>query len=53
MKSAELRELMNDCGIPYKVGMSKADMVAALDEYFGEQTDDDTPPDLGVENPIL
>ena len=52
MKSTELREIMDDCGIPFKVGMSKADMVAALDDYFGEESDEEEPPDLGAEDPI-
>jgi hypothetical protein len=54
MKAAELREIMEDCGLQYKVGMSKADMVAALDAYFGDEVEDeDTPPDLGAEDPVL
>lgn len=63
MKSTELREIMSDYGIPYKVGMSKADMVAALDEYFKEESgedsdggsegDEEAPPDLGAEEPVL
>jgi hypothetical protein len=63
MKSTELREIMSDYGIPYKVGMSKADMVAALDEYFKEESGEDSdegsegdgeaPPDLEAEEPVL
>ena len=63
MKSTELREIMSDYGISYKVGMSKADMVAALDEYFKEESgedsdegsegDEEAPPDLGAEEPVL
>jgi len=63
MKSTELREIMSDYGIPYKVGMSKADMVAALDEYFKEESgedsdggsegDEEAPPDLEAEEPVL
>lgn len=54
MKAAELREIMEDCGLQYKVGMSKADMVAALDAYFGDEVEDeDTPPDLGAEDPVI
>lgn len=56
MKAAELREIMENCGLQYKVGMSKADMVAALDAYFGDEVEDedeDTPPDLGAEDPIV
>ena len=54
MKVAELREIMEECQLQYKVGMSKADMVAALDDYFSEYTEDeDAPPVLGAEEPIL
>lgn len=63
MKATELREFMEECGLTYKVGMSKADMVAALDEYYGvdteeEDTEDETedtekPPELGVEDPVV
>lgn len=56
MKASELRELMEGCGLTYKVGMSKADMVATLDAYFGDEVEDedeDTPPDLGAEDPIV
>lgn len=58
MKAAELREIMEDCNLQYRVGMSKADMVAALDAYFEaedeeEDDDEDTPPDLGAEDPIV
>jgi len=54
MKVAELREIMDDCQLQYKVGMSKADMVAALDAYFEDEAEDeDSPPDLGAEDPIV
>lgn len=54
MKVAELREIMDDCQLQYKVGMSKADMVAALDAYFEDEAEDeDAPPDLGAEDPIV
>lgn len=54
MKAAELRELMDDCGLTYKVGMSKADMVDVLDDYFSEETKDaETPPDLDAEDPVI
>lgn len=33
--AADLREIGKTCGLSFRVGMSKADMVAALDEYFG------------------
>jgi len=55
MKAAELRELMEECQLPFKVGMSKADMVAALDAYFGDEPEEDeeTPPNIGVEDPVV
>lgn len=54
MKAAELRELLEDCGLTYKVGMTKADMVAALDAYFDEAVEDgEAPPDLSAEAPII
>lgn len=47
MRMDELREILNDCGIPFKVGMSKEDIVDVLDEYFygaddepGDEDDD-------------
>lgn len=66
MDVSALRELMKDCGLAYKVGMSKADAVAALDAYYAETEDeatvDDDPegdpgkndnaPDLAVEEPV-
>lgn len=54
MKAAELREIMDDCGITFRVGMTKADMVKALDEYFeGDIEDSGDMPDLTVEDPVL
>lgn len=47
-KFDDLRELLKKCELPYKVGMTKAEIVAALDTYFNEP-----PPDLGAEDPIL
>lgn len=32
---SDLRAIAKDVGITFKVGMSKSDMIAALDEYFG------------------
>lgn len=53
MKAAELREIMDECQLPFKVGMTKADMVAALDAYFDDEgEDEDELPDIGVEDPI-
>lgn len=42
MKAAQLRDIMGEHGIPYKVGMSKADMVKALDAYFEEEPREDS-----------
>lgn len=55
MKAAELREIMDDCGISFRVGMSKADMVGALDEYFEDETEDsgEEMPNLLAEEPVL
>lgn len=54
MKAAELREILESCQLPFKVGMSKADMVAALDAYFEDEVEDeDAPPALGAEDPIV
>lgn len=53
MKVVELREILEECQIPYKVGMSKANIVAALDAYFEDDGEDDTPPDLRAEDPIV
>ena len=53
MKAAELRELLEECKLTYKVGMSKADMVAALDEYFTDAGDNEPPPVLGAEDPVI
>ena len=53
MKVDELRALLNEHGVPYRVGMTKADMVAALDEYFsGGEDDGETPPALAAEEPV-
>ena len=40
MKASELREIGAMCGLTFKVGMSKADMVAALDKHIEENTVD-------------
>ncbi len=48
MKADELKELMKKYGLSYKVGMTKAEMVAVLDELFdsnNEETDDDVTDD--------
>ena len=41
MKVAELREIGAMCGLTFKVGMSKADMVAALDAHLETNVVDD------------
>ena len=41
MKSTELRKIGNLCGLTFKVGMSKQDMVDALDMFFDENLVDD------------
>ncbi len=38
MKATELREIGKQCGLTFKVGMSKPEMVAALDKHFAENT---------------
>ena len=48
MKADELREIAKKCGITYKVGTTKEEMVEALDEYFSN----DNPPQLTVSDPI-
>lgn len=50
MKVDQLRALLAQFGIPCRVGMSKADMVAALDALFSA---DGAPPDLGAEGPVV
>jgi hypothetical protein len=62
-KADELRALMKECGLTVKIGMTKADMIAALDEYFAEKEsgddveedddgEEDEPPDLNPEDPV-
>ena len=41
MKATELREIGKMCGLTFKVGMSKADMVDALDKHIAENTVED------------
>jgi len=47
--AADLRKLMGEAGLQYRVGMSKGDMIAALDEFYGS---DQQPPDLQPEAPV-
>jgi hypothetical protein len=54
MKAAQLRDLMGENGIPFKVGMTKADMVKALDAFFGEEmTEDGDGLVLEAEPPVI
>lgn len=54
MKLDSLREIMDDCQLTYKVGMSKVDVVALLDEYFDDEAEDtEEPPDLAAEEPVI
>lgn len=41
MKVSELREIGAMCGLTFKVGMTKAEMVAALDKHIEENMVDD------------
>lgn len=41
MKATELREIGKLCGLTFKVGMSKEEMVAALDKHIEENMVDD------------
>ena len=41
MKATELREIGAMCGLTFKVGMTKAEMVAALDKHIAENTVED------------
>lgn len=40
-KADELREIGKTFGLHFKVGMTKADMVSALDAFFAEKIDED------------
>ena len=48
----ELREIGKICGLTFKVGMSKADMVEALDAFF-DATLTDEEPDDGESAPLF
>ena len=53
MKVDDLRALLEKYNLPYKAGMTKADMVAALDAYFTDPTDDgEAPPVVQAEDPV-
>lgn len=47
-----LREIAKSVGISFKVGTTKEEMVAALDEYFSTDDNDDDEPSLSVDDPI-
>lgn len=52
MKADQLRALMEQENLPLKAGMTKADMVAALDENFTSVDDSDALPEPSAENPV-
>lgn len=52
MSIAELKEIMEQCGLTYKVGMSRAKMVAALDAYCATAEDAEELPELQTEEPV-
>lgn len=52
MKADALRELMKQAELELKPGMSKNDMIAALDEYYRED-DEDHPPIPGAFDPVI
>ena len=39
MKASELRDLGKQYGLTFKVGMSKAEMIAALDDFFAVESE--------------
>ena len=54
MKVDKLRELLNQCGIAYRVGMSKQGMVEALDAYYeGDELDDGDGLNIVPQQPVL
>lgn len=54
MKAAELQAIMSANGVEYKNGMTKADMVAALDACFdGADDSGDEPPVFEPEVPTV
>ncbi len=54
MKFDDLRDLMKTCGLTYKVGMTKVDIVKMLDEYYGNGAEDNEAlPDFNAEGPVL
>lgn len=61
MRADHLRSLLKQFEIPRRAGMSKAEMVAALDAVFKPAGEDDgadaeggeVPPELGAEGPVV
>lgn len=54
MKATELREIGKLCGLTFKVGMSKAEMVAALDAHIEENmVDGEDIPDFPDDAPAF
>ena len=49
-KADELREIAKMCGLSFKVGMTKAEMVEALDKFFDENLVDDAEDESVVED---
>jgi len=49
----ELREIMSEFGLSFKVGMTKEDMVSLLDDFFDDQEENNEDPDQeeGNESP--
>lgn len=55
MKAAELQAIMEAAGLEHKAGMTKAEMVAALDSFYDENDNsgDDPPPAFEPEEPTV
>lgn len=49
----DLRRIGKAVGLIFGVGVTKANMIAALDEFFGKEPEGDEPaPDISVEDPV-
>lgn len=54
MRAGRLRQLMEDAGLNFHVGMTKAEMVAELDGFYGEGNKaDGLLPSLEPESPVV
>jgi len=54
LKVSELREMLKARGLPCRVGMTKAEMIKALQGMGDEAEDDgDSPPVLNAEGPVV